>query len=754
MRSESFDDRQIWISPENRSPSSRRQSGLDTIWSTNAQGGSPGSQNQSRSLSYQGPATGIPQGQGSFWQPSRGSFGASGDLPQPLTFPEAANSQNNPLFASTYFSPPSESGMAGPGGIIPGGNFRGGNGYGVPFDLEKLNQYGAGLRRHSHGDVYSASGVFPGKPPGFTGNRQAPPVSWAGALSGAANSSRKGSYPTTDQGSDGGNGGNNGLLPPLMQGSGPMGYGSGHQGPLGLDKTRDLVDQYFEYDPHGRVKVTIKLLEERFFEEEQYLGDLYQLPRFPIEHSLRNYQLVLVGFKAGRIDVFYLPSTNEFSNLKVGDLVIVEADRGRDLGKIFKMNVSIDEARLMKFLQFQEQQAALSDSDNVSDLSVKNIHSSSSAPPALHFPKSIIALALSNDVLQVLNKKQDEEKACRLCLAKISSAIHNSTEGAHASTDTNSNNASTSTGTKTNSTTNTNVNGNSSGSGTAQEGNGKDNTGSGIMSNVLDLMQMKLIDAEYQFDRKKLIFYYSTSKRIDFRDLVRELFRIYKTRIWMCAAIGKPYVTYQRGSLDNSVSPLSNQQAGKAPVGQPRLLTLEKPSTATFSDQMTQPQYVPAQMIDPRRGVSSGGSVPHGYQQNYLQGAPLSAPGAPMGASFSSGFGEANRSSFSGRPVGSEHAGSGASMSFTSGFFPGSNSVSGQKRSGSFSQQSLLPFDIDRRGSLEFPPPDLTDMLREGHIPSDRLGVVPRKFMGGESMEEESNNEAFVLKSLVDSIDH
>lgn len=754
MRSESFDDRQIWISPENRSPTSRRQSGLDTIWSTNAQGGSPGSQNQSRSLSYQGPATGIPQGQGSFWQPSRGSFGASGDLPQPLTFPEAANSQSNPLFASTYFSPPSESGMAGPGGILPGGNFRGGNGYGVPFDLEKLNQYGAGLRRHSHGDVYSTGGVFPGKPPGFTGNRQAPPVSWAGALSGAANSSRKGSYPATDQGPDVGNGGNNGLLPPLMQGNGPTGYGPGHQGPLGLDKTRDLVDQYFEYDPHGRVKVTMKLLEERFFEEEQYLGDLYQLPRFPIEHSLRNYQLVLVGFKAGRIDVFYLPSTNEFSNLKVGDLVIVEADRGRDLGKIFKMNVSIDEARLMKFLQFQEQQAALSDSDNVSDLSVKNIHNSSSAPPALHFPKSIIALALSNDVLQVLNKKQDEEKACRLCLAKISSAIQNSTEGAHASTDTNSNNTSTNTGTKANSTTNTNVNANSSGSGATQEGNGKDNTGSGIMSNVLDLMQMKLIDAEYQFDRKKLIFYYSTSKRIDFRDLVRELFRIYKTRIWMCAAIGKPYVTYQRGSLDNSVSPLSNQQAGKAAVGQPRLLTLEKPSTATFSDQMTQPQYVPAQMMDPRRGLSSGGSIPHGYQQNYLQGAPLSAPGAPMGASFSSGFGEAKRSSFSGRPVGSEHAGSGAAMSFTSGFFPGSNSVSGQKRSGSFSQQSLLPFDIDRRGSMEFPPPDLTDMLRDSHLPSERLGFVPRKFMEGESMEEESNNEAFVLKSLVDSIDH
>ena len=36
-------------------------------------------------------------------------------------------------------------------------------------------------------------------------------------------------------------------------------------------------------------------------------------------------------------------------------------------------------------------------------------------------------------------------------------------------------------------------------------------------------------------DRNKLTFYFIAEKRIDFRELVRELFRIYKTRIWMCA---------------------------------------------------------------------------------------------------------------------------------------------------------------------------------------------------------------------------
>lgn len=34
-------------------------------------------------------------------------------------------------------------------------------------------------------------------------------------------------------------------------------------------------------------------------------------------------------------------------------------------------------------------------------------------------------------------------------------------------------------------------------------------------------------------DRRKLTFYFIAEKRIDFRELVRELFKVYKTRIWM-----------------------------------------------------------------------------------------------------------------------------------------------------------------------------------------------------------------------------
>ena len=42
---------------------------------------------------------------------------------------------------------------------------------------------------------------------------------------------------------------------------------------------------------------------------------------------------------------------------------------------------------------------------------------------------------------------------------------------------------------------------------------------------------MKLSDAEWQWDRKKLTFYFTAEKRVDFRNLVRELAAMFRTRI-------------------------------------------------------------------------------------------------------------------------------------------------------------------------------------------------------------------------------
>ena len=44
---------------------------------------------------------------------------------------------------------------------------------------------------------------------------------------------------------------------------------------------------------------------------------------------------------------------------------------------------------------------------------------------------------------------------------------------------------------------------------------------------------MVILDAEFQFDRHKLTYFFEADRRIDFRELVSELFSLYKTRIWM-----------------------------------------------------------------------------------------------------------------------------------------------------------------------------------------------------------------------------
>lgn len=44
-------------------------------------------------------------------------------------------------------------------------------------------------------------------------------------------------------------------------------------------------------------------------------------------------------------------------------------------------------------------------------------------------------------------------------------------------------------------------------------------------------LEMKLIDAEYTFDNSKLLFYFTADGRIDFRELVKDLAGVFRTRI-------------------------------------------------------------------------------------------------------------------------------------------------------------------------------------------------------------------------------
>lgn len=44
-------------------------------------------------------------------------------------------------------------------------------------------------------------------------------------------------------------------------------------------------------------------------------------------------------------------------------------------------------------------------------------------------------------------------------------------------------------------------------------------------------LKMKLVDVEYTFDGNKILFYFTADGRVDFRELVKDLASVYRTRI-------------------------------------------------------------------------------------------------------------------------------------------------------------------------------------------------------------------------------
>lgn len=70
----------------------------------------------------------------------------------------------------------------------------------------------------------------------------------------------------------------------------------------------------------------------------------------PLHAVPPSWPLFIVEFKAGRTDLFYLMDMTQ--DVRVGDLVIVEADRGKDLGKVVNDSITVEEVE-----QFQREQA-------------------------------------------------------------------------------------------------------------------------------------------------------------------------------------------------------------------------------------------------------------------------------------------------------------------------------------------------------------------------------------------------------------
>lgn len=88
-------------------------------------------------------------------------------------------------------------------------------------------------------------------------------------------------------------------------------------------------------------------------------------------------------------------------------------------------------------------------------------------------------------------------------------------------------------------------------------------------------ISMKLVDAEYTFDRTKLIFYFTAEGRVDFRELVRVLASIFKVRIEL-RQIYERDDTKMRGAL--------------APCGRPCCCTTHLPDFEKVSIKMAKIQ--------------------------------------------------------------------------------------------------------------------------------------------------------------------
>ncbi|ORX58010.1 PSP1-domain-containing protein [Hesseltinella vesiculosa] len=193
------------------------------------------------------------------------------------------------------------------------------------------------------------------------------------------------------------------------------------------------------------------------------MGKGIPLPRLP-GHA----PIYAVEFKAGRTDYFYVvsePGVRAAPRFQPNDLVIVEGDRGKDLGKVTSEVLTVDnvEQLLQQFPPPTQQQVG---GDDDQGSGKKDAHI-----------KRLYRLAAPEEINLLIEKDRDELHALTLCQQKT------------------------------------------------QQRN----------------LPMTVVDAEYQWDRRKLTFFFVADRRIDFRDLVRELFKIYKTRIWMCAVPTNAY---------------------------------------------------------------------------------------------------------------------------------------------------------------------------------------------------------------------
>lgn len=154
-------------------------------------------------------------------------------------------------------------------------------------------------------------------------------------------------------------------------------------------------------------------------------------------NSRQKKTLYIVSFKCSRVDVFYLLD-NTGLNINEGDLVIVEADRGQDLGTVQHANVASEEARAYKKAYSEEQYKWLmmysrnkDGAHNPNALMRGEVQLFPDAPTTMQGsiprdsfnnlkPKAVKRLANEHEIKMLAEKEGNEAKAKRTCQQKVS----------------------------------------------------------------------------------------------------------------------------------------------------------------------------------------------------------------------------------------------------------------------------------------------------------------------------------------------
>jgi hypothetical protein len=154
-----------------------------------------------------------------------------------------------------------------------------------------------------------------------------------------------------------------------------------------------------------------------------------------------NQLLHIVYFKCSRADVFYIQEGTGLT-VKPGDLVIVEADRGTDIGTVVRDNVDWQTAKELKeyyneehykwLMMYSQNAAAVQDGAGLGAPPNNAFHGSTvggMGPPNHHHPqdssagelkpKLIKRLAQSHEIHALREKEGNEAKAKRVCMQKV-----------------------------------------------------------------------------------------------------------------------------------------------------------------------------------------------------------------------------------------------------------------------------------------------------------------------------------------------